>query len=188
MENALADTSYNLELERIKNKIARLYSELLVKSFKQANPGATEEQIASFLEENELEFKGDGFDEEAEDLENLIDLLMHENEDLDEVKNKEYQKHDVQKGAKPKEISEGRPAPRTSALKVPTGGLFTPSDKRSKPKSKENTPRIPRGQITRVVNDNPKVNTIHLQEIWDKEREKLLALVRERNREYGVVL
>tara|TARA_R100001086_G_scaffold173889_1_gene95379 strand:- start:37 stop:612 length:576 start_codon:yes stop_codon:yes gene_type:complete len=188
LEDALADTSYNLELDRIKNKIARLYRELLLKSLKQSNPGATEEQIASFLEENELEFKGDGFDEEAEDLQNLIDLLMHENEELDEVKEKDYEKHDVQKGSKAKEVSEGRPAPKTANLKIAQGGLFTPSDKRTKPKVTQVSVPTPTGRIKRVATDNPKVRTEQLNTIWEKEREKLLALVRERNKEYGVVL
>ena len=188
LEDALADTSYNLELDRIKNKIARLYRELLLKSLKQSNPGATEEQIASFLEENELEFKGDGFDEEAEDLQSLIDLLMHENEELDEVKEKDYEKHDVQKGSKAKEISEGRPAPQTANIKIAQGGLFTPSDKRTKPKVTQVSVPTPTGRIKRVATDNPKVRTELLNTIWEKEREKLLALVRERNKEYGVVL
>jgi len=186
LEDALSDTSYNLELDRIKNKIARLYKELLLKAFKQSNPGATEEQIASFLEENELEFKGDGFDEEAEDLQNLIGLLMHENEELDEVKEKDYEKHDVQKGSKAKEVSEGRPAPKTANLKIAQGGLFTPSDKR--PKVTQVSVPTPTGRIKRVATDNPKVRTEQLNTVWEKEREKLLALVRERNKEYGVVL
>ena len=188
LEDALADTSYNLELDRIKNKIARLYRELLLKSLKQSNPGATEEQIASFLEENELEFKGDGFDEEAEDLQSLIDLLMHENEELDEVKEKDYEKHDVQKGSKAKEISEGRPATQTANIKIAQGGLFTPSVKRTKPKVTQVSVPTPTGRIKRVATDNPKVRTEQLKTIWEKEREKLLALVRERNKEYGVVL
>ena len=188
LEDALSDTSYNLELERIKNKIAHLYKELLLKSFKQSNPGATEEQIASFLEENELEFKGDGFDEEAEDLQSLLDLLMHENEELDEVKEKDYEKHDVQKGSKAKKVSEGRPVPKTANLKIAQGGLFTPSDTRKKPKVIQVSVPTPTGRIKRVATDNPKVRTEQLNAVWEKEREKLLALVRERNKEYGVVL
>lgn len=46
---------------------------------------------------------------------------MHENEELDEVKEKDYEKHDVQKGSKAKEISEGRPAPQTANIKIAQG-------------------------------------------------------------------
>ena len=38
-----------MELEKIKNKIQKLYTELLVKTFKAANPNATPEQIEEFL-------------------------------------------------------------------------------------------------------------------------------------------
>ena len=40
-----------------------------------ANPNATPEELANFLEKNDLDFKGDGFEEESEDLENLLDML-----------------------------------------------------------------------------------------------------------------
>lgn len=73
LEAALSDTSYNLELEKIKNKIAQLYKELLTKTFKQANPAASMEELYSFLEENELEFKDtEEFEDEAEDIENIL--------------------------------------------------------------------------------------------------------------------
>ena len=49
IEAAFADTSYDMELEKIKNKIQRLYTELLVKTFKAANPNATSEQIENFF-------------------------------------------------------------------------------------------------------------------------------------------
>ncbi len=68
LESALMDTSYDLELDRIKIKIKQLYRDLVVKTYKASNPGASLDDIENFLEQNELEFKGDGFDEEAEDL------------------------------------------------------------------------------------------------------------------------
>lgn len=188
LESALMDTSYDLELDRIKNKIKQLYRDLVVKTYKASNPGASLDDIENFLEQNELEFKGDGFDEEAEDLQNLIDLLMHKDEELDEVKEKDYEEHDVQKGSKAKEVSEGRPAPKTSDIKVAKGGLFTPSDKRAKPKVTKVSISTPTGSIKRMSTDNPKVHTQQLNDIWDKEREKLLALVRKRNREHGIRL
>jgi len=62
LEYALADTSYDLELDKIKSKIQKLYRDLLVKTFKMANPNATPEELANFLEKNDLDFKGDGFE------------------------------------------------------------------------------------------------------------------------------
>lgn len=186
MEYALADSSYGLELDKIKTKIQKLYKDLLIKTFKMANPNATPEELAAFLEENNLEFKGDGFEEESEDLEDLLDMLSKE-DDLDSVADKNSTAPDVEKGKELKSKSnEKTTAPKTLALKVPTGGLFTPKDLHNLPKTK--ALRTPTGKIKRVINDKPKVKTIQLKAIWEKEREKLLDLVRERNKEYGVVL
>ena len=79
-------------------------------------------------------------------------------------------------------------APKTANIKIAQGGLFTPSDKRTKPKVTQVSVPTPTGRIKRVATDNPKVRTEQLNTVWEKEREKLLALVRERNKEYGVVL
>lgn len=187
IEASLASTSYDLELEKIRNKIKQLYRELVIKTYKAANPGASSEDIETFLEQNELEFKGDGFEEEAEDLEALLDRLT-QTEDLDEVKEKSYENYDVQTGSKLKSVSEGRPAPKTTTPEFHRGGLFTPADKKQRPGIKGLAPKMPKETLKRSPTDSPKINTQHLQDIWDKERDKLLALVRERNREYGVRL
>ena len=75
LESALMDTSYDLELEKIKNKVKQLYNNLLVKTYKASNPSASPEEIQEFLETNELEFKGEGFEEESEDMESLLEML-----------------------------------------------------------------------------------------------------------------
>ena len=180
IEAAFADTSYDMELEKIKNKIQRLYTELLVKTFKAANPNATPEQIEEFLEANELEFKGTGFDEEADDLDAMLDLLGKDDE-LDEIKNKSFETPDVESKS-----SEKTTAPITTDLKLPTGGLFTPKDAQSRPKTK--SLQTPTGKIKRIIDDAPTVKTKELKDIWEAERSKLLALVEQRNKEFGVIL
>ena len=185
LESALTDTSYGLELEKIKNKIEQLYNNLLVKTYKASNPSASPEEIQQFLETNKMEFKGEGFEEEAEDLESILDQLV-QTEELEEVKEKDYEKHDVQKGSKAKKVSEGRPAPKTLNIEVAQGGLFTPPDKKVKKVTK--SLKTPTGKITRVIDDNPKIETKMLKEVWDEEREKLLALVRRLNKEHGIRL
>jgi len=185
LETALADTSYDMELEKLKKKIASLYQDLLLKHFKVSNPGAPQDQIDAFMEANELEFKeAEDFNEEADGLEKLLELLSQE-EDLDKVKDKEFEKADVETTKELKSKSnESTKAPKTSSLPDPKGGLFTPSDKRSKTNTK--TLSTPRGKIERLVDDEPKVSTQSLKDIWDAEREKLLELVRKRNKEHGV--
>ena len=99
IESALMDTSYDLELERIKTKIKQLYENLLVKTLKASRRDISAEEIADFLEMNELEFKGDGFEEESDGLEELLEALSKE-DDLDDVKDKEYEDPDVENGMK----------------------------------------------------------------------------------------
>ena len=184
LETAFADTSYDMELEKIKEKIQKLYRDLVVKTFKAANPVATQEEIDSFLEENTMEFSGQGFNEEADGLEKILDLLM-EDEDLDEASEMSYEEYDVAKGSKMKAKSkEGTTAPSTASLKAHKGGLFTPSDSRTKTNTK--SLKLPRGKIERLIDDAPKVDTKTLEDVWDAERDKLLKLVRRRNKEHGV--
>jgi hypothetical protein len=186
LESALADTSYDLELEKIKNKIKQLYTNLITQTYKLSNPTASPEDIQNFLELNELEFKGDGFEEESEDLESLLESLSKE-DDLEEVKDKAYQKPDVENGKELKSKSkEKTTAPITKAFDIQSGGLFKPKDKSTLPKT--SALKIPTGKVQRSITDNPSVNTLELKDIWEEERKKLLALVQKRNKEYGVRL
>ena len=187
LESVLMDTSYNLELEKIKNKIRKLYRDLLVKTYRAANPGATPQDIENFIDMNDLEFKdGEDFDEDSEDLEAMLDFLSKEDH-LDEVKDKKFAKADVENGKELKSKSnEKTKAPKTSSLDIPKGGLFIPPDFHRTPETK--SLETPKGRINRKIDDNPTVKTEVLKDIWDKERDKLLALVRERNKEYGVRL
>ena len=90
-QEAFSSSSYDLELEKIKSKIQKLYHDLVVKTFKQSKPAATVDEINNFLEDNKLEFKGEGFNEESEGLENLLDSLI-QSENLDDVSDRIYEK------------------------------------------------------------------------------------------------
>lgn len=184
LESAFSDTSYDMELEKIKKKIMRLYTDLVEKTFRMSNPGASPEDIEAFLESNAIEFKGEGFDEEAEGLEQILDLL-YQDEDLDPVREKKSVTPKVQTGDLPKSHRENRLwRPSTKSLEDPAGGLFTPPDKHKRPKTK--ALEAPRGKISRLIDDDPKVSTRGLKDIWDEERQRLLELVRKRNKEHGV--
>ena len=185
IEDIAADSTYDMELEKIKNKIQKLYTDLVEKTFRTSNPGATQEDIQAFLEANALEFKGVGFEDEADGLDKILELLLQD-EDLDEVSEREYEEPDVAKGEKLKESKEKSTAPKTSPIVDPKGGLFTPKDSKSRPKTK--ALKTPRGKIDRLIDDAPKVNTKSIQDILDMERNKLLELVRKRNKENGVKL
>ena len=77
-------------------------------------------------------------------------------------------------------------AVNTKSLKIPTGGLFTPRDKHSLPKT--SALPTPKGSIKRKIDDDPKVSKETLKAIWDAERQRLLDLVAKRNKEHGVIL
>ncbi len=184
LEAAFADSSYDMELEKIKNKIQKLYMDLVEKTYRVANPGASNEQLQAFQDANAIEFQGKGFNEEAEGLEKLLELLMQD-EDLDSVGDKDYEKPEVEKGKElSSKSSDKLSVPLMEALKAHKGGLFDSKDKRDQPVTE--ALKTPRGKIERLIDDDPKVETQTLQDIWDAEREKLLELVRKRNKEHGV--
>jgi hypothetical protein len=179
-------SSYDMELEKIKSKIMKLYSDLVSQAFKQSKPEASQDEISDFIDQNSLEFKGEGFEEEADGLDKLLELLMQD-EDLDPVEDMDYEDHKVATGKEPKSRRHNPLwTPSTKPLESPKGGLFTPSDKRSMPKTK--ALKTPRGSIRSFEKVPVKVEHSSLKDIWDAEREKLLALVRRRNKESNVIL
>ena len=184
LETALGDSSYNMDLEKLKKKIAALYAGLLEQAFRQSNPGATPEELEAFKEDNAIEFaETEDFNEDADGLDKLLELLSEE--DLDKVSEKAFKDPEVAKGAKMGAKSQDKStAPVTVSLEAHKGGLFATKDKRVK-KTTKALP-TPRGKISRLIDDDPKVETSSLQEIWDAEREKLLQIVKRRNKEHGV--
>ena len=190
MEELLAGTSYSMELDKIKNRIRNLYRDMLTKVYKAAKPGATDIALQEFLEENDIDF-GDEvgeeeFDEEVESLENIMEQLTKV-DSLDPISEKEFTSPDVESGKILKNKTHDKVKEfNTKSLLIPNGGLFTPKDKHSLPKT--SALPTPKGSIKRVIDDKPKVNKETLQVIWDAERQKLLDLVQRRNKEHGVIL
>ncbi len=77
------DSSNNLELDAFKKKIKKLYDEILERTYKIENPGASPEEVAAYVEENGLEFPDDSIDEETDEVDNLMDMLDSMTEDQD---------------------------------------------------------------------------------------------------------
>ena len=48
------DSSSNLELDAFKKKIKKLYDEILERTYKIENPGASPEEVAAYVAENGL--------------------------------------------------------------------------------------------------------------------------------------
>jgi hypothetical protein len=144
------DSSSRLELEAFKNKIKKLYDEILERTYKIENPGASPEEVAAYVEENGLEFPDDSVDEETNEVDNLMDMLdsMTEEQDvLEPVTNLSMEN-------KPKEYKGTEPSSKSheAGLKVKTteykdrmGGLFSvKTDERKRTATK--APQIPTGK------------------------------------------
>ena len=123
------DTSFDLELEKIKEKIIQLYNQLAEKAYRIENPGASPEEIASFLEDNGLEFKEDNsFEEESNELQEVLDQMLGPQDDLDPVKDREYSKPTVETGSELKAQKDKKDLPKMSPLPEPKGLMMTPED------------------------------------------------------------
>ena len=124
------DTSFDLELEKIKAKIVQLYNMLAEKAYRIENPGATPEEIASFLEDNGLEFKSEesSFEEESNELQEVLDQMLGPQDDLDPVKDMKYSKPTVETGSELKAQKDKKDLPKMSPLPEPKGLMATPKD------------------------------------------------------------
>lgn len=144
------DSSSRLELEAFKNKIKKLYDEILERTYKIENPGASPEEVAAYVEENGLEFPDDSVDEETNEVDNLMDMLdsMTEEQDVLEPVT------DLSMENKPKEYKGTEPSSKSheAGLKIETteykdrmGGLFSvKTDERKRTATK--APQIPTGK------------------------------------------
>ena len=134
------DTSLGLELEKIKEKIAQLYNQMIEKVYKLENPGATPEEIEMFLEENKLEFSSDDtvLEEEITSLEDMLEDLLDPTDDLDPVKDMSYTETPVPTGKELKSKTHSKSdTPTTVKLPDPKGLMATPNDSRKVIKTKK---------------------------------------------------
>ena len=124
------DTSFDMELDKIKEKIVQLYNQVLEKAYKMENPTGTPEEMAMFLEENSLEFKSEqeSFEAESSELQGILDQMMEGKDSLEPVKDKDYTNPTIEKGPELKAHRSKLDLPKTSALPVPKGLMATPED------------------------------------------------------------
>lgn len=172
------DSTFDLELEKIKEKIAKIYNQLVEKVYRTDNPGATPEEIAQFLEDNGLEFKTEeNFDEEIEELEEALDSMLQE-EDLDPVKDKDYKDPKVETGKELKsKTHEKKELKETANLPEPKGLMATPADSRKRvitKKVKDPTGKISTRKITpRDVSFAPLIEQITDELASLKQRQRI---------------
>lgn len=143
------DSALDLELEKIKQKIAKLYNEVLEKVFKIDNPTGSEEELAAFLEENGLQFNNEqgSFEEETSEIQDILDQMLSSEDTLDPVKDRSYSKPTVESGAELKAHKETKDLPEMSSLPEPKGLMATPKDSHTKAKTTFKEPEAYSGRL-----------------------------------------
>jgi hypothetical protein len=143
------DSALDLELEKIKQKIAKLYNEVLEKVFKIDNPTGSEEELAAFLEENGLQFNNEqgSFEEETSEIQDILDQMLSSEDTLDPVKDRNYSKPTVESGAELKAHKETKDLPEMSSLPEPKGLMATPKDSHTKAKTTFKEPEAYSGKL-----------------------------------------
>jgi hypothetical protein len=143
------DSALDLELEKIKQKIAKLYNEVLEKVFKIDNPTGSEEELAAFLEENGLQFNNEqgSFEEETSEIQDILDQMLSSEDTLDPVKDRSYSKPTVESGSEIKAHKETKDLPEMSSLPEPKGLMATPKDSHTKAKTTFKEPEAYSGRL-----------------------------------------
>jgi len=179
IQDLFDDSTFDLELEQIKEKIIKIYNQMLEKMYHLENPGASQEELEDFLYDNSLEFKEPevDFDSEIDDIQLMLDQLLDTKENLDPVKDMSYTKPTVPTGKelKSKTNSKGD-IPKTVKLPDPKGLMATPDDSRKVIKTKK--VEIQTGKIAKkksVLRD------ISFSPLVEKMTEEILSLKARRN-------
>ena len=143
------DTALDLELQKIKQKIAQLYNQLAEKAYKVENPVATPEEVAAFLEENGLQFKDEinSFEDESNELQDILDEMISKEDVLEEVKDIQASAPKVESGTKLKAQKDKLNLPKMSSLPEPKGLMATPKDSHTKAKTNFKEPEAYKGKL-----------------------------------------
>jgi len=183
-----SDSIDGMELDVIKNKIRDVYAKLLSEYFKKQFPGASEEDIDAFIEENAMEFDGESEEsEEVDEILSMLDDLLDDGEELSPVdssgKAPEYNGTELK--SKSKEVTT---APEGKYSGDISGGMMTPSDNNVKIQTSK--VKDPTGQSkTSKTHERPNIVADEtVKAILDKYRAELMAWVNKRNKEFGVRL
>mgnify|MGYP003637883648 FL=1 len=172
------DSSSLLELAAFKKKIKKLYDEILERTYKMENPGASPEEIQAYVEENGLQFPDEVDTEEQEDeIDNLMDML-------DDMVDTDVQEpasalstEDKPKEHKGDELSskshEKGDKVETKDLKDKMGGLFSvKTDERKRTSTK--APEIPTGPV--IKRDTSTAHKTEFAPLVEKFRDELRSL------------
>ena len=142
------DSSSRLELDAFKKKIKQLYDEILERTYKIENPGASPEEVQAYVEENGLQFPDENVSEDTDEIDNLMDMLDDMTDTDVQESASELSTEDKPKEHRGDELSskshEKGDKVETKDLKDKMGGLFSvKTDERKRTSTK--APEIPTG-------------------------------------------
>ena len=144
------DSSSRLELDAFKKKIKQLYDEILERTYKIENPGASPEEVQAYVEENGLQFPDEDVSEDKDEIDNLMEMLDDMTDTDVQESASELSTEDKPKEHKGDELSskshEAGVKVETKEYKDKMGGLFSvKTDERKRTNTK--APEIPTGSI-----------------------------------------
>ncbi len=185
------EVSTSLELDRIKDKVRSIWNALLEQEFTKAAAtqedfDSSEEAKANFMKENSLLFPGEEREaDEADALLEMLDALLDEKEELDPV-SKEGKAPTY--GGKQLSSNNEKSKVEKTTYEVKHSATMTPKD--SQNVAKTTTYDKPKGSkhLTSKTHERAKMNIDDIKDILDIERKRLLKVVAERNKRFGVVL
>jgi len=168
--NIADDSTFGLELEKIRGKIATLYESLLLQVYRAENPGASPEEIQAFIEENALNFPESQEDSEVDELLDMLDEMTVE-DDLDPVE-KDGETPKVEQGKEPKSKSHDKgEIPSSTVVDIQKGMLTSAPDVKVKPRTKD--PVAQKGSLKRRKAES---RTVKMGSLFDGVKDELASL------------
>ena len=171
------DSSSRLELDAFKKKIKQLYDEILERTYKIENPGASPEEVQAYVEENGLQFPDEDVSEDTDEIDNLMEMLDDMVDTDVQESASELSTEDKPKEHRGDELSskshEKGELVETKDLKDKMGGLFSvKTDERKRTATK--APKISTGSgIKRNTNT---AHQVEFAPLVEKFRDELKTL------------
>tara|TARA_R110000803_G_scaffold31256_2_gene69887 strand:+ start:199 stop:798 length:600 start_codon:yes stop_codon:yes gene_type:complete len=176
--NLFKNSADSLELDAFKQKIKKLYDEILERTYKIENPGASPEEVQAYVEENGLQFPDeDTSDEDNSEVDNLMDMLddmtesdIHESADDLSTEDKPSEHTGTEPSSK---LHEQGVKIETKDLKHKMGGLFSATtDVRKRTNTK--APEIPTGPSLKA--HIPEAHKVEFSPLVEKFKVELRSL------------
>ena len=182
----------SLELDRIKDKVRSVWTQLIAATYKveykdQNEHGDEYVTLESYLEDNKLIFPGEDQPEsEVDGLLTMLEDMLDPQEELESIQNETkaptYGSISLSSNKEPSTVKKTTYDPKHSAT-------ITPSDNTISVKSTTYDKPETGKELKSETHESSVPDSIQsLLDLLEVERERLLKVVRQRNKEHGVIL